>query len=344
MVAARRIDFGGLPEMVRTFLQVAAGAADIPVTRLLGQSPAGMSATGDSDTRNYYDMIASRQELDLRPQLERLDALLLRSAGVDPDAVSFAFRPLWQLNAAEQAAVALSKAQATQIYAGLSLWPAAVTADLVRSQLLEDATYPNAGAAFGASSQKIVADYDPDQPRNKVGEWTSGGGATTNPGASRYQAIFHEHERRRRKERRAAKRRAREEHEGAGAERAGTREAKSTTSEEHPARAPAEEATPASGHEEERVRSSPSERGLGFATGVARATIPDGSYGSIVQAEGVTIKVTGTTLTAEGSSYEHGIRSTFGSGGDRHILEAGIGFVDDIIDEHEQAVEAKYTR
>ncbi len=30
------IDFGGLPEMVRTFLQVAAGAADIPVTRLLG--------------------------------------------------------------------------------------------------------------------------------------------------------------------------------------------------------------------------------------------------------------------------------------------------------------------
>ena len=54
--------------MVRTFLQVAAGAADIPVTRLLGQSPAGLSATGDSDTRNYYDMIAARQELDLRPQ------------------------------------------------------------------------------------------------------------------------------------------------------------------------------------------------------------------------------------------------------------------------------------
>ena len=46
------VDFGGLPEMVRTFLQVAAGAADIPVTRLLGQSPAGLSATGDSDTRN----------------------------------------------------------------------------------------------------------------------------------------------------------------------------------------------------------------------------------------------------------------------------------------------------
>ena len=79
--------------MVRTFLQVAAGAADIPVTRLLGQSLAGLSATGDSDTRNYYDMIAARQELDLRPQLERLDALLLSAAGIDPGAVRFEFRP-----------------------------------------------------------------------------------------------------------------------------------------------------------------------------------------------------------------------------------------------------------
>ena len=101
------IDFAGLPEMVRTFLQVAAGAADIPVTRLLGQSPAGLSATGDSDTRNYYDMIAARQELDLRPQLERLDALLLRSAGVDAAFLRFAFRPR---TVAEDA---LSRAQTT---------------------------------------------------------------------------------------------------------------------------------------------------------------------------------------------------------------------------------------
>ncbi len=84
--ARQKVDFAGLPEMVRTFLQVAAGAADIPVTRLLGQSPAGLSATGDSDTRNYYDMIAARQELDLRPQLERLDRLILASEGIDPDA------------------------------------------------------------------------------------------------------------------------------------------------------------------------------------------------------------------------------------------------------------------
>ena len=32
--ARSRVDFDGLPEMVRTFLQIATGAADIPVTRL----------------------------------------------------------------------------------------------------------------------------------------------------------------------------------------------------------------------------------------------------------------------------------------------------------------------
>ncbi|MCW6511407.1 DUF1073 domain-containing protein [Lichenifustis flavocetrariae] len=150
--ARQKIDFAGLPEMVRTFLQVAAGAADIPVTRLLGQSPAGLSATGDHDTRNYYDMIAARQEIELRPQLERLDRLLFASAGVTLGALAFTFRPLWQMDAAAQAAIALQKAQATQIYAGLGLWPTEVMAGLVRGQLAEDGTYPNIQARLTEST------------------------------------------------------------------------------------------------------------------------------------------------------------------------------------------------
>jgi hypothetical protein len=179
--------------MVQTFLQVAAGAADSPVTRLLGQSPAGLSATGDSDTRNTYDMIAARQAIDLRPQLERLDRILLRSAGVDPANVSFDFRPLWQMDAASAAAIALQKAQATQIYAGLNLWPNDVTARLVESQLIEDGVFPGAEAIFGAAKAAgVVADrggsghaasraatdvFNPAQLRDPNGRWTAGGGA-----------------------------------------------------------------------------------------------------------------------------------------------------------------------
>ncbi len=181
--ARERVDFGGLPELVRTFLQVAAGAADVPVTRLLGQSPAGLSSTGDSDTRNYYDMIAARQELDLRPQLERIDALVLRSAGVEPGALRFSFRPLWQLSAQEKAQVALAKAQATQVYAGAGLWPAGIVARLAEGQLLEDGTYPTAGAVFGGGSddRRLVADFDPAQPRDPQGRWTAGGWGARSP-------------------------------------------------------------------------------------------------------------------------------------------------------------------
>ena len=180
--ARQRVDFAGLPEMVRTFLQVAAGAADIPVTRLLGQSPAGLSATGDSDTRNYYDMIAARQELDLRPQLERLDRLILASEGLAPDALTFAFRPLWQMDAAIAATVALTKAQATQIYAGLGLWPVATMARLVEAQVIADGTYPGAEAVFAEADVAPVEDaspaldFDPAQPRDPDGRWARGAG------------------------------------------------------------------------------------------------------------------------------------------------------------------------
>ena len=185
----QRVDFAGLPEMVRTFLQVAAGAADIPVTRLLGQSPAGLSATGESDTRNYYDMIAARQELDLRPQLERLDRLILRSEGLEPEALSFAFRPLWQMDAATAATVALQKAQTTQIYAGLGLWQTAVTARLVEAQLAEDGTYPGAETVFAVRpaaldapvDQRAITDFDPSQPRDPDGRWSGGVATSVSP-------------------------------------------------------------------------------------------------------------------------------------------------------------------
>ena len=126
------------------------------------------------------DMIAARQELDLRPQLERLDRLMLRSEGLDPGALSFAFRPLWQLDAASAAAIALQKAQATQIYAGLKLWPAEITARLVEAQLVQDGTYPSAAAVFAQDPGPPggpIFDYDPNQRRGPDGKWIEAGAA-----------------------------------------------------------------------------------------------------------------------------------------------------------------------
>ena len=72
-----------------------------------------------------------------------------------------------------------SKAQATQIYAGLGLWPAETTARLVEAQLIEDGTYPGAEGIFAeveqAGDASPTLDFDPNQPRDPDGRWTASG-------------------------------------------------------------------------------------------------------------------------------------------------------------------------
>ena len=133
-------------------------------------------------------MIAARQELDLRPQLERLDRLVLRLEGIAPGALTFAFRPLWQMDEPAKAALVLARAQATQIYANLGLWPAEVMATLAEAQLIADGTYPNAAAVFSAASppeeKGSILDYAPSQPRDPDGRWTAMGSAFSLPASS----------------------------------------------------------------------------------------------------------------------------------------------------------------
>lgn len=94
--------FGNLPEIADRFLQIVSGAADIPATRLLGQSPAGLNATGDADLRNYYDRIQSEQELELTPAMALFDECLIRSAlGSRPPEVFYNWNPLWQMTQTE---------------------------------------------------------------------------------------------------------------------------------------------------------------------------------------------------------------------------------------------------
>ena len=66
------ISFAGVPEILHILFMLISADTGYPMTRLFGMSPAGMNATGESDLRNYYDMISQMQERLLRPALERL--------------------------------------------------------------------------------------------------------------------------------------------------------------------------------------------------------------------------------------------------------------------------------
>jgi len=116
-----QVSWSGMPEYSAHTLAVVAGASDIPATRLLGKSPDGMNATGDSDMQNYHSMIASKQESMLRPQLDRIDGPMLRSAGIETDGLWYEFSPLSELTETQKVDVAYKKAQTIKLYADMGM-------------------------------------------------------------------------------------------------------------------------------------------------------------------------------------------------------------------------------
>lgn len=87
--------FAGIAEVYESFMMDMAGAAEIPATKLFGRSPQGMNATGESDMKNYYEMLAQLQERNLRPAMEKLLPVMTMSLwGVIPEDMEIVFEPL----------------------------------------------------------------------------------------------------------------------------------------------------------------------------------------------------------------------------------------------------------
>jgi phage-related protein (TIGR01555 family) len=85
---------------------------DIPHTKLLGESPDGSNATGNSTSQNWYNFVATEQENYLRPKLKRLLGVMFPEY---PD-LDFKFKSLRVLDDNEKADLRLKVAQADDIY------------------------------------------------------------------------------------------------------------------------------------------------------------------------------------------------------------------------------------
>lgn len=99
--------FSGLGDMMLQFGQQLSGALQIPLVRLFGQSPAGLSSTGESDLRTYYDNISAQQNSRLRPGLHTLYEVVSRSeyGQALPGDFDFQFRSLWLMDDTQKANV-----------------------------------------------------------------------------------------------------------------------------------------------------------------------------------------------------------------------------------------------
>lgn len=153
-VDQKQIAFSQLPEVVQLYMSIAAAAWDIPATRFLSRSPDGMNATGTSDMLNYETRLSSEQELELRPVLDRIDAVAVPSAlGAFPEEIHYDFAPLREMTEAEKAEIFNKKATAARTIVGtggssVEIIPAAAMSDALVASLVEDQTLPGLEAAI----------------------------------------------------------------------------------------------------------------------------------------------------------------------------------------------------
>lgn len=152
--------FASLPDVLDRFMQIVSGAADIPMTRLFGQSPAGMSATGESDLRNYYDRIKAAQSLEMEPALAVLDECLIRSAlGSRPPEVDYDWCSLWQTSEKERADIGKVKADTIKTLRDTGIIPAEPLSEAAIEMLDQDGVLPGLQAAveeyFGEHPEEL---------------------------------------------------------------------------------------------------------------------------------------------------------------------------------------------
>lgn len=86
--------FEGMNSVYESFMLDISGAAEIPVDKLFGRSPAGFN-NGEETLQNYYDMIQEKQESDIRTPLEKLIRIITMSTlGKLPDDLEIQFNPV----------------------------------------------------------------------------------------------------------------------------------------------------------------------------------------------------------------------------------------------------------
>ena len=174
-------NFSNLAELIRLYISIAASASDIPAARFVGQIPGGLNSTGDSDIRNYYDMIKSQQANVMSPAMHRLDQCIIASSlGSIPGGVYYKWNPLWQMSETEKADVLLKKSQAIGNIVNTQLIPSEVMSKALVNLLIEDESLPGLDSAMkeyeAGQLEELESDLDEsdDQIQEQFNQMSEG--------------------------------------------------------------------------------------------------------------------------------------------------------------------------
>jgi len=106
----QNFSFVGIDGLYELFMMRLSMATRIPVTILMGRSPAGENATGDADFQAWYDHVASERDNRYDKNLKRIVKLAFLSkdgptGGVEPPQWEIEYPPLWQPRPKEKAEI-----------------------------------------------------------------------------------------------------------------------------------------------------------------------------------------------------------------------------------------------
>lgn len=150
----RQVSFAQHPELLRAFLGIVAGAADIPVTRLMGESPGGLQSTGKGEQVDFNRMIEAQQKARLAPQLARIDEILIRSTlGSRPPDIYSTFAPLEESDPKEDSENEKREAETVEIYTRTNLIPVDALAKAAVNRLIESGRWPGLDKAIDESKE-----------------------------------------------------------------------------------------------------------------------------------------------------------------------------------------------
>lgn len=158
----RQLSFAQHPELLRQFQAIVAGAADIPVTRLMGESPGGMQSTGKGEQNDFNRMIDAKRDAELRPALARIDEILIRSEiGSRPEEITYEFGALSDPDEREQSENEKRAAETAEIYYRTGLIPKDALAKAVANRMIESGRFPGLEQGLDESAQELGALDEP---------------------------------------------------------------------------------------------------------------------------------------------------------------------------------------
>lgn len=110
----------GLSDLVNKVEGRLVTASGMPHTLILGDSPSGLGATGESEQTTWYDHVRNKQECELRPLIRRaMDCILASLNKGKIPSYSIEFNPLWQMNDQEKANYRKTIAEGDAIWEGM---------------------------------------------------------------------------------------------------------------------------------------------------------------------------------------------------------------------------------